>query len=551
MLRALHIRDFVIVDQIELGFEAGFTVFSGETGAGKSILIDALSLALGGRGDPGLVREGAARADISALFEAPAAAGPWLAEQSLEGPELILRRVIDTQGRSKAYINGLPATLTQLRDLGALLVDIHGQHAHQSLLDPAQQRLLLDTQGGHAPRAQDLAAAWNRWRDAQARLRQAQAHQAEQAEQVRRLSQDVAFLDELAPQPGEWPELCARQSRLAHAQALLAGAQQAVDALDGESGSAAQALHAAQQALQSLLRHDPGLEEHYQALESARILCSETVSGLNAYADRLELDPEALAAADARMSRMFDAARRFHVEPDALDALQEDLRERLQQAQAGQDVPALAQDCDQAQADYQACASALSTARRATADRLSGQVTDALQTLSMEGGSFQVELTPCKPSAHGTETVEFLVAGHAGVAPRPLARIASGGELARISLALSVIASEAARVPTLIFDEVDAGIGGAVAEVVGRLLHQLGRRHQVLCVTHLPQVAACASAHFQVSKTTRQGRTTSRILGLPEEARVDEIARMLGGLKMTATTREHAREMLRLSANQE
>ncbi|CAM5210116.1 DNA repair protein RecN OS=Castellaniella defragrans OX=75697 GN=HNR28_000970 PE=3 SV=1 [Castellaniella defragrans] len=550
MLRALHIRDFVIVDQIELGFDAGFTVFSGETGAGKSILIDALSLALGGRGDAGLVREGAARADISALFEAPAAAGPWLAEQSLEGPELILRRVIDTQGRSKAYINGMPATLTQLRDLGTLLVDIHGQHAHQSLLDPAQQRLLLDTQGGHARQTQALAEAWTTWRDAQTRLRQAQAHEADQAEQVERLSQDAAFLDDLAPQAGEWPELCARQSRLAHAQALLAGAQQAVDALDGESGSAAQALHAAQQALQALLRHDPGLEEHYQALESARILCSETVSGLNAYADRLELDPDALAAADARMSRMFDAARRFHVEPDTLDTLQEDLNQRLQQAQAGQDVQALAKACDQAQAAYQACADALGAARRATALRLSEQVTAALQTLSMEGGSFLVELTPCKPTTHGTETVEFLVAGHAGVPLRPLARIASGGELARISLALSVIASEAARVPTLIFDEVDAGIGGAVAEVVGRLLHQLGRRHQVLCVTHLPQVAACAGRHFQVSKATRQGQTTSRIQDLSEDARVDEIARMLGGLKMTATTREHAREMLRLSASQ-
>jgi DNA repair protein RecN (Recombination protein N) len=548
MLRALHIRDFVIVDQAELSFEAGFTVFSGETGAGKSILIDALSLALGGRGDPTLVREGASRADISAVFEAPPAAADRLAEQSLDGPEVILRRVIDTQGRGKAYINGQPATLTQLRDLGTLLVDIHGQHAHQSLLEPTQQRALLDTQGGHAEQARAVEQAWSLWRNAQVALQNAQSRAADQKALTERLTQDVAFLDELAPQPEEWPELCARQSRLAHAQALLAGAHQAIEALDGESGSAAQALRAAHQALQALVRHDPGLAEHCQSVESAQILCSETVSGLNAYADRLELDPDALAQAEARMSRLFEAARRFHIEPEELPQRHETLRAQLQQIEAGHDLQALTQACEHAEADYRAQATALSTARQTTAGRLSAQVTEAMQTLSMEGGTFRIETAPCKPSAHGLETVEFLVSGHAGVTPRPLSRIASGGELARISLALSVIASQAARVPTLIFDEVDAGIGGAVAEVIGRLLHQLGQRHQVLCVTHLPQVAACANHHFQVSKTTRQGHTASSIRNLSDDRRVDEIARMLGGLKMTAATRDHAREMLKLSA---
>ncbi|WP_322997995.1 DNA repair protein RecN [Castellaniella sp.] len=548
MLRTLHILDFVIVDRAEISFEAGFTVFSGETGAGKSILIDALSLALGGRGDASLVREGAGRADISAVFEAPAAAAEWLAEQAIEGPDLILRRVIDAQGRSKAYINGLPATLAQLRDLGALLVDIHGQHAHQGLLQPASQRDILDTQGGHMPQVLALSDAWTDWRAAQAALDAAQRDAAGQAQALDRLQQDAAFLDDLAPLPDEWPELCTRQSRLAHAQALLAGAGQAIEALDGESGSAASALQAALQALQALTRHDPRLEEHCQALESARILCAETVSGLNAYADRLELDPDALAQADARMSQMFTAARRFHVEPDALCELHESLHAQLRQAQAGQDLQALAQACEQAQARYHAIAQALGTARRATAQRLAEQVTAAMQDLSMEGGSLQVALPACKPSAHGLETVEFLVAGHAGTAPRPLSRVASGGELARISLALSVIASQAARVPTLIFDEVDTGIGGAVAEVVGRLLRELGQRHQVLCVTHLPQVAACASHHLQVSKTTRDQRTLSAIQVLDPAERVEEIARMLGGLKLTAATRDHAREMLRMSA---
>ncbi|MGB6007404.1 DNA repair protein RecN [Castellaniella sp.] len=548
MLRTLHILDFVIVDRAEISFESGFTVFSGETGAGKSILIDALSLALGGRGDASLVREGAGRADISAVFDAPPAAGDWLAEQAIEGPDLILRRVIDTQGRSKAYINGLPATLAQLRDLGALLVDIHGQHAHQSLLQPASQRDILDTQGGHMPQAQALSDAWTAWRNAQAALDAAHRDAAGQAQTLDRLQQDVAFLDELAPLPAEWPELCARQSRLAHAQALLTGAGQAIEALDGESGSAASALQAALQILQSLTRHDPRLEEHCQTLESARILCAETVSGLNAYADRLELDPDALAQADARMSQMFTAARRFHVEPDALSELHESLRAQLQQAAAGQDLQALAHASEQAQANYHAIAQALSAARQATALRLAEQVTAAMQDLSMEGGSLQIALPAGKPTAHGLESVEFLVAGHAGAALRPLSKVASGGELARISLALSVIASQAARVPTLIFDEVDTGIGGAVAEVVGRLLRELGQRHQVLCVTHLPQVAACASHHFQVSKTTRDQRTLSAIQTLDPAERIEEVARMLGGLKLTAATRDHAREMLRMSA---
>ncbi|WP_323011553.1 DNA repair protein RecN [Castellaniella sp.] len=547
MLCSLSILDFVIVDRAEIIFEPGFTVFSGETGAGKSILIDALSLALGGRGDASLVREGTRRADISAVFDIPPAAADWLAELAIEGEELILRRIIDNQGRSKAYINGSPATLAQLRELGALLVDIHGQHAHQGLLQAASQRDILDTQGGHATLVRDLSEAWQHWRSAQAALDSAQVSATQQAQLLDRLQQEVDFLDEIAPTADEWPQLCARQAQLAHAQALLAGASQAVQALDGEDGSVASALQAALQALQPLVRHDARLLEHCQTLETARILCSETVSGLNAYADRLELDPEALAQADARMSQLFSAARRFHIEPDALTALHQERSSQLQQARTGLDLVTLTQARDQAQTRYQTIAETLSLARADAAAQLSRQVTQAMQTLSMEGGCFQVGLPACEPSSHGLETVEFLVAGHAGVPPRPLSRVASGGELARISLALSVIASQAARVPCLIFDEVDVGIGGAVAEVVGRLLHQLGQRHQVLCVTHLPQVAACASHHFQVSKTTHQQHTLSAIHALDASARTEEIARMLGGLKVTAATLEHAREMLQLS----
>ncbi len=544
MLRELHINDFVIVTHASLDFQAGFTVFSGETGAGKSILIDALSLALGERGEAALLREGAERADISALFDVPETARDWLAGQSLDTTELILRRVIDRQGRSRAYINGTPATLAQLRELGALLVDIHGQHAHQSLLRPASQRDLLDAQGGHQARGLAVAEAWQAWRTAQAALEDAQRDAAGLAQARERLLADLAVLDDIDPQPGQWQELCAHQARLAHAQALLEGAAQAIEALDGEQASAAQALQAARHALQPLVRHDDTLDEFCQAIESARIVCDEAASGLRGYVDRLEPDPEALSRAEQRMSRLFDAARRFQTEPEALPELHERLREQARASEAALDLDALDAACREAEARYRREAEALSQARALTARRLGDEVTRAMQTLAMAGGAFEVALHEAKPGPHGLETIEFQVSGHAGVPPRPLAKVASGGELARISLALSVIASRAARVPTLIFDEVDAGIGGAVAEVVGRLLRELGERHQVLCVTHLPQVAACAAHHFQVSKSTDGDSTSTAIAALDPAARVDEIARMLGGLTITDTTRKHAREML-------
>lgn len=548
MLRALHINDFVIVEHAEIHFAEGFTVFSGETGAGKSILIDALSLTLGARADAALVREGAARVDISAVFDTPDAAQPWLAEQALEGPELILRRVIDRQGRSKAFINGTPATLAQLRELGEHLVDIHGQHAHQSLLQTAQQRELLDTHGGQRALAQSVAQAWQAWQAAESALADAQRDAAQRAQARATLDEQLAALDTLNLHAGEWDQLCAHQTRLAHAQSLLEGAGQALEALEGDQGSASQALGVALHALHPLVRHDPSLENLHQTLESAQIACAETISGLNAYLDRLEPDPAALAQAEQRMTAIFETARRFKIEPEALPAWHDELRARLAASDTERALEALSRACRQAEQAYTELAEALTQTRRATAARLAQDVTAAMQTLSMAGGSFEARLHPGKPSPHGLETVEFLVAGHAGVAPRPLARVASGGELARISLALSVIASRAARVPTLIFDEVDTGIGGAVAEVVGRLLRQLGERHQVLCVTHLPQVAACAVHHLQVSKSTEADTTLSSIRSLDAPARVNEIARMLGGLTITETTRTHAREMLDLFA---
>ncbi|MCI2810494.1 DNA repair protein RecN [Eoetvoesiella caeni] len=545
MLRTLHIRDFVIVDMAEISFDAGFTVFSGETGAGKSILIDALSLALGARGDAGAIRDGAARTDISAVFDAPPSLAGWLNEQAIDADDaLVLRRVIDAQGRSKAFINGLPVTLGQLRELGEHLVDIHGQHAHQSLLKTSSQRDLLDAQGGNTSLARQVQQAWHHWQQADKALAQAQRNEAALKEEREQLERQALELDRLGLHEGEWDALNNDHSRLAHAQSLLDGAAQALAALDNDESSALHYLNAAAHQLAPLVRHDARLSSICQAIESARIGASEAASDLNSYLDKLDLDPERLAQAEQRLSALFDTARKFRVEPSELIPLQQTLQQRLAENGAAADLDALQKEAEQAQAQYQKLAGQLGAARKKTARKLSGQVTEAMQTLAMQGGSFQVELSACPPSAQGGEAVEFLVAGHAGTRPRPLAKVASGGELARLSLALSVIASQAARVPTLIFDEVDSGVGGAVAEVVGRLLKELGQRHQVLCVTHLPQVAACGAHHYEVKKSMSKGTTLSHIEALDEQGRIDEVARMLGGLTITETTRQHAKEML-------
>lgn len=547
MLRSLHIHDFVIVNKAEILFESGFTVFSGETGAGKSILIDALSLALGARGDASAIREGATRTDISAVFDVPPDLASTLADQDLDPEEpLVLRRVIDSQARSRAYINGIPATLTQLRQLGEALVDIHGQHAHQSLTRATSQRDMLDAQGGHQQYARETQQAWQQWQHAEKALAKARGSHETRQQEREQLDWQIEQLQRLSPSKNEWQALSANHNRLAHAQALLDGATQALAALDSDEASVQHFLNAAMHQLRPLLRHDTHLQSICDALESARIAAAEAVSDLNSYLDRLELDPESLAQAEQRLSALFEAARQFKVEPDELPGLLESLQaQRVETDEAG-DLEALAERARQAQAAYQQQAKKLSTARKKAAGKLAAQVTEAMQTLAMQGGRFEIALQAAAPSAHGNETVDFLVAGHGGVTPRPLAKVASGGELARLSLALSVIASQAARVPTLIFDEVDTGVGGAVAEVVGRLLRELGERHQVLCVTHLPQVAACGDHHYEVRKATDTGTTRSQIQLLSTEGRIDEIARMLGGLKITDTTRKHAREMLAL-----
>lgn len=552
MLRTLSIRDFVIVDAIELDLAAGFTVFTGETGAGKSILIDALALALGGRADASVVREGAGKADITAQLSIdPALQGTltaWLEEHALSPDDdmLLLRRVIDNAGRSKAFINGVVSTVTQLRELGELLVDIHGQHAHQSLLKADAQSQLLDAHANLRADAALVTAAYRDWRAVTRAREQFEQDAKGMTLERERLEWQVGELDRLAIKPGEWAEISSEHSRLSHAASLIEGAQHALTVLsEADTGPVLSQIAALELKLGKLVEIDEALKPVTDALEPARIQLQEAVYALNDYLGRIELDPDRLREVDSRMEAMHSTARKFHVAPDDLPQEHAALTTRLQQLAQAADMDALRAQEDQLEQTYLTLAKKLSQARAKAARSLGTAVTSAMQELSMAGGSFVVALQPCEPAAHGMEQIEFLVAGHAGTTPRPLAKVASGGELARIALAISVIASSATATPTLIFDEVDSGIGGGVAEVVGRLLKKLGSDRQVLCVTHLPQVASQADLHFQVSKATlNDGRTVSRIAPLNAAARIEEIARMLGGLEITATTRKHARELL-------
>ncbi|UZN47988.1 DNA repair protein RecN [Cupriavidus cauae] len=551
MLRSLSIRDFVIVDTLDLDFTAGFTVFTGETGAGKSILIDALALVLGERADAGVVREGAARASVSATFSTHPALDAWLNEQALaeDDGNVLLRRVVDANGRSKAFINGNAATLAQLREVGDQLVDIHGQHAHQLLLRPDAQRLLLDAHAGLTAQAAAVAEAWRTWR-ACVRQREAVEQQSREMQLEReRLEWQVGELDKLAPQAGEWEAIQGEHKRLSHAANLLEGGRAALDALSEADGAVLSALNEMAHRLRQLAEVDPALADVVTALEAAEVQAEEAAHSLTRYVDRLELDPERLQVVEERMQALHTAARKFRVPPEQLPEELLARRQQLDDLQAAQDLNKITAREAAARAAYLTIARHLSDSRREAAERLSAAVTEAMQGLSMAGGSFTVALHPLEEGAsHGLEQVEFLVAGHAGVSARPLAKVASGGELARISLAISVITSEAAPTPTLIFDEVDTGIGGAVAEVVGRRLQELGRARQVLCVTHLPQVAAQAGTHLLVSKETvgdgGEAVTRSQIRVLDAAGRVVETARMLGGATVTATTLQHAEEML-------
>ncbi len=543
---ALQLRDFVIVDALELEFGPGFTVLSGETGAGKSILLDALALVTGARADPAVVREGCARADIAAQFRTDAQLDAWLAERELAGDPgvVLLRRVIDADGRSRALVNGQPATAALLREIGERLVDIHGQHAAQSLLRADGQRLLLDAFGGLESDAKTVAQAYAQWRSLARELDESERHGRELALERERLQWQVDELAQLKLEPGEWASLEAEQKRLAHAAALIEAAVGTAGAITDDDDAIASRLHQMLQRLRPLTQIDERLAPAVELLESAAIQAEEAGSQLSAYGARLDLDPQRLAEVEQRISAVFASARKLRLAPEAIPEELEQMQARLAQLDAAQDTDGLRRRLAALAGAYDEAARKLSKARAAAGERLSAGVTALIGELGMTGGRLEVALERSDPSASGIDRVEFRVSGHAGASPRPLVKVASGGELSRIGLAISVLAAQANPVPTLIFDEADAGIGGGVAEVVGRLMRKLGEARQVLCVTHLPQVAAKAHQQFAVRKREVDGRALTRVERLGRAERVEEIARMLGGLEITATTRKHARELL-------
>lgn len=552
MLRHLTLRDFVIVDRLELEFSGGFGTLTGETGAGKSILIDALALALGERGDAGVVRAGCDKAEIAATFDVAALpeVAAWLDENGLDvSDELLLRRVVDTNGRSRAWINGSSATVQQLREVGEWLVDIHGQHAHQSLLRADAQRQLLDSHAGLADLVREVGVAWKAWREAEQSWRTASDGAAALVREREQLAWQVGELAALSFTAEEWAELDVEHRRLGHAASLIEGAQYALALLAEDEGACERQIDRVATRLAGLAEYDPALAEVAGLLASVQAELSDAVSTLRRYADRVDLDPSRLTEVEARMDAIMSQARKHRAQPVELPALLAGWQQRLSELTAAADLEALQARAELLRAAYRAAADRLSTGRRQAADDMGTRVSEIMRQLALSSGRFEVALMPLDNGAvYGLEQVEFRIGGLAGNEAKPLAKVASGGELSRISLAIQVLTSRSASVPTLIFDEVDVGIGGGVAEIVGRLLYELGQERQVLCVTHLPQVAARADWQWQVSKTNRDGVVLSAIEMLDENGRVREIARMLGGVEITDISLQHARELLQADA---
>lgn len=552
MLQALSIRDFVIVDTLELEFSTGYTALTGETGAGKSILIDALSLSLGARNEGDVTRKGSEKAEISTTFDIASnqAARDWLRAQEIDIDDvLILRRVIYADGRSRAFINGASATVGQLREIGETLIDIYSQNAHHSLLKVATQREILDAYAQATPLAKQVAKHYKDWLQLHQQQLAYEKNASQFADELAELRDSTRELKQLGFASDEWQALQQEHARLSHGASLLGGMEASLQLMsEGDEVNALDLLSQVQSKLAELRTIDAGLQPIAESLDSAVVQLEEASRALNRYLQKSELDPERLAEVEARIQAIHSAARKFRIKPDELPDLLSQQLQRVAELEGFADDGALAKQVQTAWKTYHEQALQLSDLRQQAAKKLAQTITEQMQALSLKGGQFAVALTPDEPAAYGLEQVEFLVAGHAGVEPRPLNKVASGGELSRISLALQVTTASLGTVPCMIFDEVDVGIGGGVAEVVGRLLNQLGQHRQVLVITHLAQVASQAQQHLQVSKSEQQGATLSRIRALDAGERVEEVARMLGGLQITETTRSHAREMLGLIA---
>lgn len=552
MLLTLSLRDFVIVENLNLDFQSGFTVLTGETGAGKSITLDAIGLLLGDKADYSQVRSGAKEAQLSALFDIShlPVLKAELYEQGLfnDGEEeLSIRRIIDAKGKSRSFINNQAATLAQLKSVGSQLIDIHGQNAHHSLNQEAAQRELLDAFAGSREQAETVRQLYQNWANAKKALQEAQEHADAVIIERERLEWQFNELNQLDIKQGEWEALSQSHDSLAHSAELLQAAEEVGSKIDGDNGIQRH-IYQCQKLLTNLQNIEPRFAESLNMLASIEAELGEISANMRDVAGRSDINPNELAAQEQRMGELMGMARKYRIEPEQLPQKLAEIEEYLQSLQAAADLEALAQTVARNLAEYQEAAHILSAMRHQAAGRLGEETTENMQHLAMKGARFDIVLLPSSPTAHGLEQVQFQVAANKGNPPRPLNKVASGGELARISLALQVVTSQYTQIPTLIFDEVDTGIGGGVAEMVGKALRALGKKHQVLAVTHLPQVASCGENHWRVCKHSEGGQTVSEISMLDENQRIGEIARMLGGEVITETTRRHATELLQLAS---
>lgn len=545
MLELLSLKDFVIVPSLAAEASSGLTCLTGETGAGKSILIDALELVLGARSDTGLIREGAERTEVCAEFDVTPRVKKWLTSAGLdESDTVILRRTVDVKGRSRAWINATPVTITQMRELGERLVDIHGQHAHQSLLKTSHQLQLVDGFGNTQPLRLAVREAWVDWQERARVLRQATQDTERLQAEAERLGWISELFDELDPQEGQWEELSKEHALLSNSAEIVGHIRAASVALSQGDVSAVSLTTQAQAELSAAAKFDPSLAQYEESLSEAAAVLDDISRDISRHLDAFNVDENRFSEIDERLSMYWKLSKKLHRAPEELYEYRQEVRSRLEKLTENADVELLQKAEQKAREVFMKRAAALTQARVKAAQELSQAVTEQMQHLAMTGGRLEITLPACEPWAGGLERCEFLVSGHAGATPRPLTKVASGGELARISLAIAVITAQITPVPTLIFDEVDSGIGGAVAEVVGRLLRRLGENRQVLCVTHLPQVAACAHQQWLVQKQSHDNVTTSSLKPLTDKERIREIARMAGGLQITEATLQAAQELI-------
>lgn len=553
MLESISITNFTIIDQSHIDFNRGMTALTGETGAGKSILLDAIKLVLGDRADMDCVKSGSEKADITVSFDLTdiPQAQLWLQQNELhEEQQCLIRRVIQAGGRSKAFINGTPASLNQLKELGEMLVDLHGQHEHQSLQKPAVQLQLLDSSMANPELLDRVKQRFEAYKTLQQRHRQALDDSSEKQTRIDLLKLYTGEFSQLNLQAAEIEELHNESQRLSHAGQILESCDSLINTLyDNDSANIQQLLSSCEDRLEQLLRLDSTLKSTHELISSALIQVQEASSEMNAYRDNIELDPARLDWVNQRLTQIQGLARKHHVSSDELITLASLLQQELDQLTMDeQDIDKLTRQRDQARADFLQAAQALSSERSKTAQQLSTRITEVMQTLGMQGGQFEIQVInqgeSGKFNAHGIDQILFQVSANPGQPLRPLGKVASGGELSRISLAIQVILSQSSQIPTLIFDEVDSGIGGGIAEIVGRKLREIAQHRQVFCVTHLPQVASQAHQHYQVTKNKTSIDTTTDVVPLNESQRLEEIARMLGGMTITEQTRAHAREMI-------